>query len=93
MWSLTCRYLRWYLIRFFCRRLFLKYSQRGVCTEWADPIETFKEARVPICWGRFVSYVVWLKQFPTAADWYFRIEEQFALQVPSFLELMSHWIQ
>jgi len=87
------RYLRWYLTRFFCQRLYLRYSLQPVSTEWADPIETFKEVRIPATWGRFVTYVVWLKQFPAAAEWFFKIEEQFPWQVPSFLELFCHWMR
>ena len=87
------RHLRWRLIRFLCARLFLKYSPKHVLEDWGDPVETFKETHVHGNWGRFVSYVVWLKQFPLAKEWYFIIEEQFASQLPSLLELFSHWIQ
>ena len=86
-------YLRWRLIRFLCARLFLKYSERHVLDKWGDPVETFKETHVYGDWGRFVTYVVWLKQFPFAAEWYFIIEEQFGSQVPPLLELVSHCIQ
>ena len=89
MWS----YLRWRLIRFLCVRLFLKYSQQNVLNEWADPVETFKETHVHRDLGRFVTYVVWLKQFPLAKEFYFRIEEQFESQVLSWLELLSQWIE
>ena len=85
-------YLRWRLIRFLCARLFLKYSEQPVLQEWDDPVETFKETHVHRDLGRFVTYVVWLKQFPLAAQWYFRIEEQFGSQVPSWLELIGYWI-
>jgi len=90
MWSL--RYWRWVLIRFLCQRLYLRNSLRPVPTEWADPIQTFKEVRTPVTWGRFVAYVVWLKQFPTAAEWFFKIEEQFPCRVPSCLPLLCQWI-
>ena len=86
-------YLRWRLIRFLCGRLFLKYSEQPVLQEWGDPVETFKETHVHRDLGRFVTYVVWLKQFPLAAQWYFRIEEQFGSQVLSCLELIGYWIQ
>jgi len=86
------RQLRWYLIRFLCARLYLKYSQKHILEQWGDPVETFKETHVTT-WGRFVSYVVWLKQFPLADEWYFRIEEHFSDQVPSLLELIGYWIQ
>ena len=86
-------YLRWLLIRFLWARLFLKYSERHVLDKWGDPVETFKETHVYGDWGRFVTYVVWLKQFPFAAEWYFIIEEQFRSQVPPLLELVSHCIQ
>ena len=86
-------YLRWRLIRFLCARIFLKYTDRHVLQEWADPVKTFKETRVHGDWGRFVAFVVWLKQFPLAAEWYFCIETQFRSQVPSWLELLSHWIE
>ena len=85
-------YLRWRLIRFLCARLFLKYSQQHVLQEWDDPVETFKETHVHRDLGRFVTYVVWLKQFPCAAQWYFRIEEQFGSQVLSCMELIRYWI-
>ena len=85
-------YLRWRLIRFLCARLFLKYSEQPVLQEWGDPVETFKETHVHRDLGRFVTYVVWLKQFPLAAQWYFRIEEQFGSQVLSCLELIGYWI-
>jgi len=90
MWSL--RYLRWLLIRFLCQRLYVRLSIRPVLTEWDDPIETFKEVRTPVTWGRFVAYVVWLKQFPTAAEWFFKIEEQFPEQVPSCFPLLCQWL-
>ena len=86
-------YLRWRLIRFLCARLFLRYSEQHVLQEWGDPVETFKETHVHGDWGRFVTYVVWLKQFPFAAQWYFCIEKQFGSQVLSWLELLSHWIE
>ena len=86
-------YLRWRLIRFLCARLFLNYSEQHVLQEWGDPVETFKETHVHRDLGRFVTYVVWLKQFPLAAQWYFRIEEQFGSQVLSCMELISYWIQ
>ena len=86
-------YLRWRLIRFLCARLFLKYSEQHVLNKWADPVKIFKETHVHGDWGRFVTYVVWLKQFPLAAEWYCRIEHQFPSQVPSWLELLSHWIE
>ena len=86
-------YLRWRLIRFLCARLFLKYSEQHVLQEWGDPVETFKETHVHRDLGRFVTYVVWLKQFPLAAQWYFRIEEQFGSQVLSCMELIRYWIQ
>lgn len=85
-------HLRWCLMRFLCARLFLKYSTKHQLETWGDPMETFKETHVHT-WGRFVSYVVWLKQFPFAAEWYFILEEQFGSQFPSFLELISHWIE
>ena len=47
--------------------------------EWGDLVETFKETHVTAHWGRFVAYVVWLKQFPLAAEWYFRIEENLVI--------------
>ena len=86
-------YLRWRLIRFLCARIFLKYSEQGVLDKWADPVETFKEMHIHGDWGRFVTYVVWLKQFPFAAEWYFCIEHQFRSQVPSWLELLRYWIE
>lgn len=89
MWS----YLRWRLIRFLCARVFLKYTEQPVLQEWGDPVETFKETHIHGDWGRFVTYVVWLKQFPLAAEWYSCIETQFGSQVPSWLELLSHWIE
>ena len=87
MWRL----LRWRLIRFLCTRLFLKYSRQPVLHNWGDPVEVFKETQV-ITWARFVTYVVWLKQFPLAKEWYFTIEDQFGSQLPSFLELIRYWI-
>lgn len=86
------RCLRWRLIRFLCGRLFLKYSTQPVSEVWCDPVATFKETRV-YGWARFVVYVVWLKQFPLAQDYYCIIERQFPRQIPSFLELLSHWIE
>lgn len=88
-----CHHLRWHLLRFHCARLFLKYSERHVLEKWGDPVETFKEIHVHGDWGRFVSYVVWLKQFPFAAEWYFIIEDQFGSQFPSCLELISYLIE
>ena len=85
------RQLRWRFIRFLCARLFLKYSSKPVLQDWGDPVETFKETQV-ITWGRFVTYVVWLEQFPFAKEWYFTIEDQFGSQLPSFLELIRYWI-
>lgn len=85
------RYLRWRFIRFLCGQLFLKYSTKPILEEWGEPVETFKETHV-FDWGRFAVYVVWLKQFPLAKEWYFNIEERFSDQIPSLLELLSHWI-
>lgn len=85
-------YLRWRLIRFLCGRLFSKYSTKPILEVWSDPVATFKETHVH-SWARFVVYVVWLKQFPLAKEYYFTIEQQFSTQIPSFLELLGHWIE
>lgn len=82
------RHLRWRLIR-----LFLKYSQRSVLEQWGNPVETFKEAHMHGDWARFVTYVVWLKQFPSTIEWYLTVEEQFGTQIPPLLVLIGHWIQ
>ena len=86
-------YLRWRLIRFLCARLFLKYSEQHVLDKWGDPVENFKETHVHRDLGRFVTYVVWLKQFPFAVQWYFRIKEQFGSQVLSCMELIIGYIE
>ena len=80
--------LRWKVVRYLSSFVYIHHSITPVPETWNDPLKTFKETQVQGDLGRFLAYVVWLKQFPLAAEWYMTVRSHYSEGIPPLGQLL-----
>ena len=79
-------------MRYLSAFLYIHHSITPVPEAWDDPLKTFKEAQVEGNLGRFLTYVVWLKQFPLAEDWYTAVHCYYSESIPPLGRLLGAFL-
>lgn len=84
--------LRWKVVRYLCSFLYIRHSITPVPETWGDPLKIFQETQVEGNIGRFLTYVVWLKQFPLASEWYTFVYSTYSENIPPLGQLVGAFL-
>ena len=88
--SRVTSWLRWQVTRYVCARIYPRMSVDPISSQWQDPIELFKAVDPSESLGRYVTFVVWLKQHPSASEWFHKLEQEVSL--PPLLSLLFFFL-
>ena len=88
--SRVTSWLRWQVTRYICACIYTDMSLDPILSEWQEPLELLKSVNPPESLGRYVTFVVWLKQHPSAFEWFHKLAQEFSM--PPLLSLILFFL-